>query len=172
MFESIFEESIDLSNVEFQIDLIKTDEINLEYILALILEKTKSNEDVEKIKAEVRRVIRSSIDTRSKEEIVIKFINSIDLKSLQTNNDILEAFYTFAKAEKSRSIANLIEEENLNENAERFIIKSIARGYAENNGEELDSIIPPTSRRRGAREKKKDEVLIKIQNLVDVFVGL
>lgn len=166
------DEEIDLSNVEFHIDLIKTDEINLEYILALILEKTKNNEDIEKIKAEVRRVIRSSIDTRSKEEIVIKFINSTDLNSLQTNNDILEAFYSFAKAEKSRSIAKLIEEENLNENAERFIAKSIARGYAENNGEELDSIIPPTSRRKGAREKKKDEVLIKIQNLVDVFVGL
>lgn len=57
-------------------------------------------------------------------------------------------------------------------NAKRFIIKSIARGYAENAGEELDGIIPPTSRRRGARERKKEEVLIKIQELVDVFVGL
>ena len=166
------DDDVDFSNVEFHIDLIKTDEINLEYILALILEKTKDNENIESIKAEVRRVIRSSIDTRSKEEIVIRFINSTELNSLQTNNDILEAFYSFAKAEKSRSIAKLIEEENLNENAERFIRKSIARGYAENAGEELDGIIPPTSRRRGARERKKEEVLIKIQELVDVFVGL
>lgn len=166
------DEGVDFSNVEFHIDLIKTDEINLEYILALILEKTKENENIESIKAEVRRVIRSSIDTRSKEEIVIRFINSTELNSLQTNNDILEAFYSFAKAEKSRSIAKLIEEENLNENAERFISKSIARGFAESTGEELDGIIPPTSRRMGAREKKKEQVLMKIQELVDVFVGL
>ncbi|UQK61620.1 hypothetical protein M1R54_02590 [Ezakiella coagulans] len=63
-------------------------------------------------------------------------------------------------------------EENLNENAKRFIEKSISRGFAENNGDELDGIIPPTLRRKGAREKKKEEVLFKIQNLVDVFVGL
>ena len=89
--------------------------------MALILEKTKDNENIENIKAEVRRVIRSSIDTRSKEEIVIKYINNTDLKSLKTNNDILESFYSFAKAEKIKSINNLIVEENLNENAKRFI---------------------------------------------------
>ncbi len=50
--------------------------------------------------------------------------------------------------------------------------KSIAEGFAENNGEEHDSILPSTSRRKGAREKKKAEVLYEIQNLVDVFVGL
>lgn len=166
------ENEVDFSNVEFHIDLIKTDEINLEYILALILEKTKDNENIENIKAEVRRVIRSSIDTRSKEDIVIKYINNTDLKRLKTNNDILESFYSFAKAEKIKSINDLIVEENLNENAKRFIEKSISRGFAENNGDELDGIIPPTSRRKGAREKKKEEVLFKIQNLVDVFVGL
>ncbi|WP_281261744.1 type I restriction endonuclease subunit R, EcoR124 family [Ezakiella coagulans] len=74
--------------------------------------------------------------------------------------------------EQIKSINDLIVEENLNENAKRFIEKSISRGFAENNGDELDGIIPPTSRRKGAREKKKEEVLFKIQNLVDVFVGL
>ena len=48
----------------------------------------------------------------------------------------------------------------------------MAEGFAENNGEEHDSILPSTSRRKGAREKKKEEVLYKVQNLVDVFVGL
>ncbi len=143
----------------------------MEYILAIILEKTKDNENIENIKAEVRRVIRSSIDTRSKEDIVIKYINNTDLKRLKTNNDILESFYSFAKAEKIKSINALIVEENLNENAKRFIEKSISRGFAENNGDELDGIIPPTSRRKGAREKKKAEVLFKIQNLVDVLSG-
>ncbi len=90
---------------------------------------------------------------------------------MKTNNDILESFYSFAKAEKVKSINALIVEENLNENAKRFIEKSISRGFAENNGDELDGIIPPTSRRNGAREKKKAEVLYKVQNLVEVFVG-
>ena len=54
-------EQIDFSDIEFQIDLLKTDKINLDYILALILEKSKENDDVESLKAEVRRVIRSSL---------------------------------------------------------------------------------------------------------------
>lgn len=32
---------IDFSDIEFQIDLLKTNEINLDYILALILENSK-----------------------------------------------------------------------------------------------------------------------------------
>ena len=34
------------------------------------------------------------------------------------------------------------------------------------------SLIPPTSRRQGAREKKKELVLEKIRKIVDVFVGI
>ena len=51
------EEQVDFSDIEFQIDLLKTDEINLDYILALILDKSKEHNDIESLKAEVRRVI-------------------------------------------------------------------------------------------------------------------
>ena len=46
------------------------------------------------------------------------------------------------------------------------------KGYVDYTGDELDSIIPPISRRQGAREKKKMDVLEKIKNIVDVFVGI
>ena len=64
---------VDLSDVAFEIELLKTDEINLDYILALIVEKSKNSESKEVMKAEVSRVIRSSIDIRAKEELVIGF---------------------------------------------------------------------------------------------------
>ena len=53
-----------------------------------------------------------------------------------------------------------------------FIEKAIQRGFAENSGTDLDAIIPPTSRRRGARERKKQEVLTKIQKLVEIYEGI
>ena len=83
---------IDFSDVEFQIDLLKTDEINLDYILTLILEKSKENKDIENLKSEVCRVIRSSLGTRAKEDLVMDFINKTDLSKLKNNDDILEAF--------------------------------------------------------------------------------
>ncbi|MDY6063288.1 MAG: hypothetical protein SPI53_05825 [Erysipelotrichaceae bacterium] len=101
-------EKIDFSDIEFQIDLLKTDEINLDYILALILEKSKENDDVESLKAEVRRVIRSSFGTRAKEELIMDFINVTRLSELKNTDDILEAFYSFARKEKEVKIKDLI----------------------------------------------------------------
>ncbi len=65
-----------------------------------------------------------------------------------------------------------VEEESLKEDSKRFIEKAISKGYVEYAWDELDSIIPPTSRRQGARGKKKDSVLENIRKLVEVFVGI
>lgn len=166
------EAQVDFSDVEFQIDLLKTDEINLDYILALILEKARENDDIESLKAEVRRVIRSSLGTRAKEDLVMEFISKTRLSELKNTDDIIETFYDFAKKEKVVKINQLIAEENLNEKANRFIEKSISKGYVEYAGDELDGIIPPLSRRGGVREKKKEIVLEKIRKVVEVFVGI
>lgn len=163
---------IDFSDVEFQIDLLKTDEINLDYILKLILEKYKEHDDIEVIKAEVKRAIRSSLGTRAKEELIMSYINSTRLSELKTNDDIVESFYEFARKEKAKNVDELISEERLNSDAKRFIDKSIAKGYVDYAGDELDSILPPTSRRGGLREKKKGEVLAKIDAIVNIFVGI
>lgn len=165
-------DQIDFSDIEFQIDLLKTDEINLDYILALIFEKSKENNNLEDLKIETRRLIRSSLGTRAKEELIIDFINNTKLSDLKTKDDILESFYTFAKKEKQKKIEILIDEENLKEDSKRFIEKSVNKGYVEYAGDELDNIIPPTSRRNGAREKKKETVLEKIRKFVEVFVGI
>lgn len=170
--ENLEGNQVDFSDIEFQIDLLKTDEINLDYILALILEKSKENDDVESLKAEVCRVIRSSLGTRAKEELIMEFINSTRLSDFKNTDDTLESFYKFARKEKEIKIKELLEEEKLKEDSKRFIEKAISKGYVEYAGDELDRIIPPTSRRQGAREKKKESVLEKIRKIVDVFVGI
>lgn len=166
------EEGIDFSDIEFQIDLLKTDEINLDYILELILEKTKEHDDIETLKSEIRRVIRTSLGTRAKENLVINFINKTDLKKLKNNGEILDAFYKYAKEEKKEKIDELVKDENLKEDSRRFIEKSINKGFVDYAGSELDSILPPTSRRKGAREAKKQSVLEKIQKMVEIFIGI
>ena len=165
-------QQVDFSDVEFQIDLLKTDEINLDYILNLIMQKAKESKDIEHLKDEIRRVIKSSLGTRAKEDLVMDFISKKRLSELQNDDNIIETFYNFAKREKEEKINQLIAEENLNEKAYRFIEKSISKGFVEYTGDELDGIIPPLSRRGGAREKKKEIVLEKLRKIVDVFVGI
>ena len=166
------EQGIDFSDIEFQIDLLKTDEINLDYILELILEKTKEHDNIETLKSEIRRIIRTSLGTRAKENLVINFINKTDLKKLKNNGEILDAFYKYAKEEKKEKIDELVKNENLKEDSRRFIEKSINKGFVDYAGSELDSILPPTSRRKGAREVKKQSVLEKIQKMVEIFIGI
>ena len=166
------EEGIDFSDIEFQIDLLKTDEINLDYILSLILKKSKEHDDIETLKSEIRRIIRTSLGTRAKEDLVMNFINKTDLSELKNSGDILESFYKYANEEKKIKIDELIENESLKKDSERFIEKSINKGFVDYAGAELDSILPPTSRRKGAREAKKQTVLQKIRNIVEIFIGI
>ena len=166
------EEEIDFSDIEFQIDLLKTDEINLDYILSLILKKSKEHDDIETLKSEIRRIIRTSLGTRAKEDLVMNFINKTDLSELKNSGDILESFYKYANEEKKIKIDELIENESLKKASERFIEKSINKGFVDYAGAELDSILPPTSRRKGAREAKKQTVLQKIRNIVEIFIGI
>ena len=167
------EEKIDFSDVEFHIDLLKTEEVNLDYILALILEKAKEQgTNNETLKEEIRRLIRSSLGTRAKEELIIEFINRTDLTKFDKNEDILEAFYEYAKIEKEQKINELISEENLKEKSKKFIEKSISRGYVAQSGTELDDVLPPVRRVGGEREAKKQSVLSKLKDIVKVFVGI
>lgn len=167
------DEKIDFSDVEFHIDLLKTEEVNLDYILALILEKAKEQgANNETLKEEIRRLIRSSLGTRAKEELIIEFINRTDLTKFDKNEDILEAFYGYAKIEKEQKINELITEENLKEKSKKFIEKSISRGYVSQGGTELDDALQGVGRRGGAREAKKQSVLSKLKDIVKVFVGI
>lgn len=164
--------AIDFSDIEFQIELLKTEEINLDYILSLIFEKAKEYKDIEVLKNEIRSVIRSSLGTRAKEELIIKFINENDIFEIKNREDILAKFYEFAKKEKEMKISELIKNENLKEDSERFIKKSLEKGYVDFGGAELDRILPPTSRRKGAREAKKQSIFEKIQKIIEVFIEI
>lgn len=80
--------------------MLKTDEINLDYILSLILKKSEEHDDIETLKSEIRRIIRTSLGTRAKEDLVMNFINKTDLSELKNSGDILESFYKYANEEK------------------------------------------------------------------------
>lgn len=164
--------SINFDDIEFQIELLKTQEINLDYILSLILEKYNESHDVERLKDEIRRIIKSSVGVRAKEELIIKFIENSDLNLLKKPEDIIEKFYNYAKLEKEKEINKLKEEENLKEDANRVIEKYIKNSNEDIGGIEIDNILPKLSRVGNVRQKKKQTVINKIYNLVQKFLGI
>jgi type I restriction enzyme R subunit len=121
--------------VVFEVDLLKSQEINLDYILELIFEHNKKIKSKSELVDEVRRVIRASLGNRAKESLVVDFINQTDLDQIGDKASVIDAFFTFAQAEQQREAQELINDENLNaEAAKRYITTSLKREFASENG--------------------------------------
>jgi len=122
---------MDWSDVVFEIELLKSQEINLDYILELIFEHNKKNEDKASIIENIRRVIRASIGHRAKESLIVDFINDTDLDTIQDKVSIIASFFEYAQAKQREEAQALIEDENLKEEeAKRYIAISLKREYA------------------------------------------
>ena len=167
------ESTIDWDDVVFEVDLLKSQEINLDYILELIFDHNKKNKGKAELIEEVRRLIRASIGNRAKESLIVDFINQTDLDKITEKASIIDAFFTFAQAEKRREVRELISFESLNEDAaKRYITASLKREYASENGTELNSTLPKMSPLNPQYKTKKQSVFQKIATFVEKFKGV
>lgn len=165
--------TIDWDDVVFEVDLLKSQEINLDYILELIFEKNKKSKDKASLVEEVRRLIRSSVGNRAKESLVVDFINQTNLDEIHDKASIIDAFFLFAQAEQKREAEELINTEELNEEAaKRYILASLKREYASENGTELNEILPKMSPLNPKYLTKKQTVFQKIATFVEKFKGI
>ncbi|MGJ1367113.1 type I restriction endonuclease subunit R [Sphingobacterium spiritivorum] len=164
---------IDWDDVVFEIDLLKSQEINLDYILELIFEHNKKTKDKAALIDEIRRVIRASIGQRAKESLVVDFINATDLDNIQEKSNILDAFYAYAGEKQRTEAVELITQENLNEEAtKRYIATSLKREFASENGTELNALLPKMSPLNPQYLTKKQSVFQKISAFVEKFKGI
>jgi type I restriction enzyme, R subunit len=164
------ESVIDWDDVVFEVDLLKSQEINLDYILEQIFENNKNIKDKTALLENVRRMIRASVGHRAKESLLIDFINQTDLDKLNDKAGIIAAFFSFAQKEQSREAEELINSENLNiEAAKRYIATSIKNKFASGNGTELNSILPKMSPLKPEYHPKKQSVFKKISQFVEKF---
>ena len=167
------ESKIDWDDVVFEVDLLKSQEINLDYILELIFERNKKTKDKADLTEEIRRIIRASIDNRAKESLVVEFINETNLDSIQDKASILDSFYAFAQGKQKEEATALITDENLNEKAtKRYILSSLKREFASENGTELNAILPKMSPLNPLYLTKKQSVFQKISAFIEKFKGV
>ncbi|MNW41288.1 Type I restriction enzyme [compost metagenome] len=165
--------AIDWDDVVFEVDLLKSQEINLDYILEIIFEHNKKVKDKASLVEEVRRIIRSSVGNRAKESLVVDFINQADLDNIQDKASIIDEFFSFAQTEQKREAEELISAEKLNEEAaKRYMLTSLRREYASENGTELNEVLPKMSPLNPMYLTKKQSVFQKISAFVDKFKGV
>ena len=164
---------VDWDDVVFEVDLLKSQEINLDYILELIFEHNKKTCDKVVLIEEIRRVIRASIGNRAKESLVVDYINETDLNAICDKPSILDSFYNYAQEKLRVEAAQLIADENLNEQeAKRYISVSLKREYASENGTELNAILPKMSPLNPLYLTKKQSVFKKIASFIEKYKGV
>ena len=157
----------------FEVDLLKSQEINLDYILELIFEHNKKTKNKSDLVEEVRRLIRASLGNRAKEGLVVDFINQADLDAIPDKASVIDAFFTYARAEQQREAHELINDESLNaEAARRYIATSLKREFASDSGTGLNAVLPKMSPLNPQYLTKKRSVFQKIAAFVEKFKGV
>ena len=165
--------TIDWDDVVFEVDLLKSQEINLDYILELIFEHNKKMKNKAELIDEIRTTIRASLGNRAKESLIVDFINQTDLDSIVDKAGIIESFFQFAQKEQQKEADELIISEGLNiDAAKRYINVSLKRGYASEQGTDLNDALPKMSPLNPQYLTKKQSIFQKIVAFVEKFVGI
>ena len=157
--ESIFED------VVFEMELVKQTEINIDYILMLVAKYHQKNCEDKEILVEVDRAVKSSIELRSKKELIEAFIADVNASS-----DIHKDWPIFVSSQKELDLNRLIFDEKLKElETKKFVDDCLRNGVFKTSGEEIAKLMPPMPIFGGNRAKKKKQVVEKLKCFFDKY---
>lgn len=157
-------------DIVFEIELIRQIEVNIDYILMLVAKYHNSNCTDKNILVDIQKAVDSSIELRSKKELIEGFIARVN-----TDSNVDKDWETFVIAQKETDLAKLIEEERLKpEETHSFIDNVLNDGVLKTTGTDIDRILPPVSRfsKEGNRTVTKQRVIDKLQSFFEKYRGL
>lgn len=162
------EESIK-EDIVFEMELVKQVEVNIDYILMLVSKYHDSNCEDKEILGSIDKAIKSSLALRSKKELIDKFISKIN-----ADTNVYSDWAKFVREQKEIDLENLINEENLNEEATRkFLDNSFRDGEVKTTGTDIEKILPPMRRFGGGnRAEKKKTIIDKIKKFFEKYFGI
>ena len=152
-----------------EIELIKQIEVNIDYILMLVVKYHESQCADKSILSTIDKAISSSIELRSKKELIKGFIEKINV-STQVEND----WRTFVTEQKENDLSVIIKDENLKpKETRKFVEGSFRDGTLKTTGTDIDKIMPPASRfGDGNRTTKKQSIIEKLIKFFEKYFGL
>lgn len=160
-----------LEDVDFELELIHRDEINVNYIIQLLIKlKTSVQKDVTKTEKEIFNLLNSDAQLRSKRELIEKFIQE-NLPVLEDTDDIPEAFDKFWNEEQQKAFHKLVKEENLSADKTEKIIEDYLFAEREPLRDEVLELIEGDKPTVLERKKVGDRILSKIIDFVDTFIN-
>ena len=157
-------------DIVFEMELIRQVEINIDYILMLVEKFHRSNCKDKEVLVSIDKAIDSSIQLRSKKELIHDFIRTIDASTVVERD-----WVTFVKEQEETELENIITEEKLKpQETRRFVDNSFRDGTMKTTGTEFDRILPPVSRFGGGgnRAAKKQSVIARLGKFFEKYLGV
>lgn len=157
------------ADLVFEMELIRQVEINIDYIMMLVAKYHASNCKDKNILVTIDKAINSSIQLRSKKELIENFIRTVN-----ASTEVDEDWRKFVREQKESDISTLIVKEKLKpEETRKFLDNSFRDGSLRTTGTDIDKIMPPASRfGAGGRLVKKQGVIEKLQKFFEKYFGL
>ena len=159
-----------MDDVVFEMELVKQVEVNIDYILMLVMKYHDGNCEDKEILVAIDKAIKSSLQLRSKKELIENFIATINTKT-----DVNADWQRFVKDQRETDIQALIDEEKLKpEETRKFVENAFRDGVLKTTGTDVDRLMPPVSRfgGGGSRDKKKQTVIEKLKAFFEKYFGL
>ncbi|VTR43585.1 type I restriction endonuclease subunit R [Sphingobacterium thalpophilum] len=161
-----------LNDIDFELELIRRDTINVTYIIQLLIKfkSKKAGKDKESIEKDIANLLNTEVSLRSKRELIEKFIQE-NLPHIEDSDTIPDEFEKFWNIEQENALQDLIKTENLlEEDTERLI-----ENYLFTEREPLrKEVLSLRAEGRPSVLKSKeigDRILNKIVGFVDTFVN-
>ncbi len=159
-----------LNDIDFELELIHRDEINVAYILKLLAKmKDSTDEEKEKQHKTILEIIAGDTHLRSKRELIERFIQE-NLPHLEDSDDIPDEFYNFINAEREMAIKELGKEEDLDTEK----LQKLIGDYMFTEKKPLrDDVIGALNIRPSLKERGKtaERIMSKILSFVDTYIN-
>lgn len=160
-----------LEDVDFELELILRDEINVNYIIKLLMAlKSESQNEVTKTELEITNLLNTEINLRSKRELIQQFIDE-NLPTIEDSDDIPEAFEVYWNEEQQKAFKKLITEENLSEERTLKLIENYLYAEREPLLDEAVELIDGDQPSVLIRRKVGTKILKQIVDFVDTFIN-
>lgn len=155
-------------DIVFEIELIRQIEVNIDYILMLVQKYYESNCQDKSILTTIDKAIGSSLELRSKRELIETFIERVNVTDGLDNQ-----WKQFIENQRQEDLDRLISEEKLKPDATRKFIENAFRdGVLKTTGTDIDRVIKPVSRFSGNREITKKTAIEKLKEFFEKYFGL
>ncbi len=161
-----------LNDIDFELELIRRDTINVTYIIQLLVKFTSkhSAKDKESIEKEIANLLNTEVSLRSKRELIDKFIQE-SLPNIKDTDTIPEEFEKFWNIEQEKALQELVKTENLSEEKTERLIENYL--FTEREPLRKEILALREEGRPSVLKSKEigDRILNKILGFVDTFVN-